>query len=300
MNLRQLYYFKTLAATEHYTEAATSLFITQPSLSHAISELEKELGVVLFEKYGRNIRITKYGKMFLPYVENALNELENGKNVLQQVSGLTGENVNLGFIYTMGEVIVPQLIDQFTHTQGHEKVTFSFSQGTTLSIVQDLKTEKIDLAICSHVAEEPEVEFIPIISQELVLVTSRDHPLATSENGVVDLADAAEYPFVFFSENSGLRPIIDKMFTQKKVVPKIACYVEEDTAMVGLVSINYGIAIMPRINTLSYSNVNVMEIKNPGQKRYVYLASRKDKILSPSASAFKEFIINFSKSALIK
>ena len=65
MNLKQLYYFKRLSETEHYTEAASSLCITQPSLSHAISELEKELGVALFARQGRNVKITQNGKRFL-------------------------------------------------------------------------------------------------------------------------------------------------------------------------------------------------------------------------------------------
>ncbi|HBW2823586.1 TPA: LysR family transcriptional regulator, partial [Klebsiella pneumoniae] len=84
MNLKQLYYFKRLSETEHYTEAASSLCITQPSLSHAISELEKELGVALFARQGRNVKITQNGKRFLPYVEDALASLENGRMILQK------------------------------------------------------------------------------------------------------------------------------------------------------------------------------------------------------------------------
>lgn len=86
MNLKQLYYFKRLAETEHYTEAASALCITQPALSHAISELEKELGVALFARRGRNIQITPNGKRFLPYVEDALTSLENGRMTLQKVA----------------------------------------------------------------------------------------------------------------------------------------------------------------------------------------------------------------------
>ena len=67
---------------------------------------------------------------------------------------------------------------------------------------------------------------------------------------------------IYFSENSGLRPFIDNVFMQQKLVPEIACYVDEDTAMAGLVSIDYGIAIMPRITALSYYNVHILKIKN--------------------------------------
>ena len=78
MNLSQLQYFKVLAQEEHYTRAAQMLSITQPSLSHAISQLEQELGTRLFEKKGRNVVLTRYGKMFLPYVEESLKVLNEG------------------------------------------------------------------------------------------------------------------------------------------------------------------------------------------------------------------------------
>lgn len=86
MNLYQLYYFRTLAKLEHYTKAAEELSMTQPSLSNAISTLETELEVPLFEKHGRNIKLSKYGKMFLPYVENSLKELEAGTKKIHEVT----------------------------------------------------------------------------------------------------------------------------------------------------------------------------------------------------------------------
>ena len=88
MNLKQLYYFKMLAKTEHMTQAAEQLSITQPSLSHSMTELEKELGTFLFEKNGRNIRLTKYGHFFLSYVERSLNELEHGEKALIEINGV--------------------------------------------------------------------------------------------------------------------------------------------------------------------------------------------------------------------
>ena len=72
MNLNQLHYFVTLAYMEHYTKAAKQLSITQPSLSHAIGMLEQELGTYLFEKQGRNVVLTKYGKVFLKYAAESL------------------------------------------------------------------------------------------------------------------------------------------------------------------------------------------------------------------------------------
>lgn len=85
MNLYHLRYFVTLAHLEHYTKAAENLSITQPSLSHAISLLENELGVALFEKEGRNIVLTKYGKIFLKDVEKSLEILDSSVKSLKKL-----------------------------------------------------------------------------------------------------------------------------------------------------------------------------------------------------------------------
>ena len=83
MNLNHLRYFVTLAKFQHDTKTADMLSITQPSLSHAMASLENELGVALFEKSGRNVVLTKYGKIFLEDVTDVLNRLDNSVNGLQ-------------------------------------------------------------------------------------------------------------------------------------------------------------------------------------------------------------------------
>ena len=102
MNLNQLQYFKILAQEEHYTRAAQMLSITQPSLSHAIAQLEEELGTRLFEKKGRNIVLTRYGKLFLPYVEESLKVLEEGVQRTRELNGSKEGIIHLAYIYTMG------------------------------------------------------------------------------------------------------------------------------------------------------------------------------------------------------
>ena len=90
MNLYHLRYFVTLAHWEHYTKAAAELSITQPSLSHAIASLEQELGVNLFEKEGRNIVLTKYGRMFLEDVEKSMEILDSGIKTLKSAGAGEG------------------------------------------------------------------------------------------------------------------------------------------------------------------------------------------------------------------
>ena len=113
MHLRQLEYFYVLAKMEHYTKASEKLYITQPSLSHAISELEKELGTQLFERVGRNIHLNKYGRSFFPHVEKALDELKIGEKELLQLIDQNKEQINLGYISPLSFHFVPKIISAF-------------------------------------------------------------------------------------------------------------------------------------------------------------------------------------------
>ena len=293
MNLKHLEYFRVLASLEHYTRAADQLYITQPTLTNAISVLEKELGTQLFEKKGRNTRLTKYGSFFLTYVITALDTLEKGEKELRQLTSPTHGTIDFAFIYTLGPNFVPTMIQTFFSDTANENILFSFNQGNTKNIIQGLKDGKFDLAFCSFLDDEPDIDFVPLVQQELVIIVPINHPLATYDS--IDLKDTAAYPFVFFNKQSGVRPLIDSLFKKVDVIPKIVCEVEEDNAIAGLVSINYGIAIIPRISLLNHYNLKIIPIHSPIHERFIYIASVKNKYLSPTIEIFRDFAIKYSK-----
>ena len=155
MNLNQLQYFVTLAHKEHYIKAAEELAITQPSLSHAIHLLEEELNTKLFEKRGRNIVLTKYGRVFLEYVEESLRILDSGVKKTMSLTSETGGELNLAYIYTLGSVFVPKLVSDFLKQNPKLDMKFQFTVGNTTDIIQGLKEEKYDIAFCSRKEKEP-------------------------------------------------------------------------------------------------------------------------------------------------
>ena len=110
MTLLQLQYFKTLARVLHYTHAAAELHIAQPSLSYSIKELEKELGVKLFEKDSRHVRLTGYGEQFLPYAEQALAMIDEGVGVLRQMAGSAQQIVRLGYFHSISASLIPSVM----------------------------------------------------------------------------------------------------------------------------------------------------------------------------------------------
>ena len=269
MNLNQLHYFSRLAETQHYTKAAEELDISQPSLSHAISSLEKELGTRLFEKQGRNVVLTKYGAIFQEYVDESLKVLETGVKKVRSLTGQTEGLVELAYIYTLGSEFVPRIVSDFIRTHEELKVRFHFTVGNTSEVIQGIKEERFDIGFCSMAERESGIQFTPVGMENLVVVVPKGHPLSYEK--AVDLEQAAAYPQIFYTSNSGLRPVIDRMFEQVKVRPQIAYEIEEDGSMAGLVAQNFGIAVMPEIPVLKQLEVDVVPLRNQHQKRYVYM-----------------------------
>ena len=268
MNLNHLKYFVKLAQIEHYTKAAKELCITQPSLSNAIAMLENELGTYLFEKQGRNITLTKYGKIFLKYAEESLDILEEGVKKTKVLTSMNSGVIDLGYIYTLGSEFVPEIVSEFLDNNKEKNFQFTLSSGNTSDIIKGLKEDKYDIAFCSKIKKEEDVEFIKIKEEELVVVVPKNHELSNRET--IDLKETAPFKQIAFNKLSGLRPIIDNLFEEVGEEQIISYEVEKDDAMVGLVAKNFGIAIMPNIPILKYLDVKVLEITTPKYSRDIY------------------------------
>ena len=288
MNLNYIYYFSVLAKTQHYTKAANILNITQPSLSHAIDEIEKELGCLLFEKDGRNIKLTKYGKLLESHVNAGLKELETGQREIQYLMSPNEGLIKLAFIYTLGYSFVPNVLKNFHTIPANKQINFSLKQGNTTELLDGLENEKYDLCFASYQSGRNNICFVPIIVEELVVVVYDEHPL--SEKKEVDLSELVDENLIYYSKTSGLRPYIDKLLSDNDIKPNIKFEVEEDSAVLGLVNIKYGIAIVPNIPVIDNFNVKKLKIKNKQDPRYIYMATIKNRFEAPAISKFINFI----------
>lgn len=290
MQLKQLQYFSVLAKVQHCTKAAKKLYITQPSLSHSISELEKELGTQLFEKCGRNIHLNKYGRSFLPHVEKALAELQIGEKELLQLKNPSERKIHLGYPYNLGTHFIPKVISDFLNKVEHKNINFSFDQGSSKDLIDGIKQNKFDLIFCSYAENDPNIDFIPIAQEEFVLIVSKNHPLANVKS--ITLEEIAAYPLITFNKNSGLRPSITNILKDANISPKIIYEEALVTAVAGLVEINSGIAITPKIPALKDFNIKILKIKNLSYKQIIYIACIKNSYQIPLLKSFYSFIIN--------
>lgn len=289
MNLYQLRYFTLLAKNGHFRKTAEQLCIAQPSLSHSMALLEQELGVTLFEKQGRRSVLTPEGSLFLAYVEKALGILDEGILDMQHIA--MGEGViELGFLRTLGMDLIPEMSRNFLENQGDKAVRFKFHTGITSSLIDGLKREKYDIVFCTKRENEPDIHFVPVSKQDLVVIVPRNHPL--SRRCTINLEELAPYPQVYFSPDSGLRNIVDHLFEKVHVTPQIAYEIDEDVVIAGLVSKGFGVAVVPYMTDLLRLDVKIIQIASPYWERNFYMATLKSHHMTPAVKNFYEYVIN--------
>lgn len=291
MNLLHLRYFVELARQQHFTRAAETLCITQPTLSHAMRQLEQELGVPLFEKRGRMTQLTCCGKQFLTYAEESLSCLDKGIDLLQQTG--RGEGViRLGFLRTLGIDFVPRLAAEFLRAHPDRHIRFSFHTGNTGQLLAGLSAREYDLVFASRPSEELGFTSVPVNRQDLVLIVPPDHPLASRT--AIDLAETLPYPLISFSKGSGLRDVITHMYDQIGAYPPVVYETEEDQVAAGLATQGFGIAIVPRMELLQRLDVKILPIQNPSQERNFYLINDDRSFQPPAVSRFRRFVLDRS------
>ncbi len=288
MNLDHLRYFVKLAEVRHYTRAAEQLCISQPSLSHAINQLESELGVPLFERSGRNTSLTRFGEEFLECARRSLDTLDVGIGSLQRSS--RGEGiVRLGFLRTLGVDFIPKLTADFLAADPGCGIEFSFHSDLTGGLIDGLLQRRFDLVFCSEPDPSLGLSAVPVMSQELVMIVPKNHPLAGREN--VDLAETLQYPAVFFAEGSGLRRIIDRMYEKIGGKPVSFIETEEDEVIAGLVSAGFGTAVVPYMDMLQKLDISVLKITSPPYRRDFFMVQDDSVFLLPAAQRFRSFVL---------
>ena len=287
MNLFHLRYFVKLAHMRHYTRAAEALCITQPSLSHAIGQLEAELGVPLFEKTGRNTTLTHFGEEFLTCAEATLATLDAGVESMRRSA--RGEGlIRLGLLRTLGVEYIPRMAAGFLAARPGRDIHFTFHTDVTSRLLEGLAARRFDLVFCSKPGEDLGLTAVPVEKQDLVLITPREHPLANRTT--IDLRDTLPYPYIFFSRESGLRNVVDDLFQRIGEHPQIACETEEDQVVAGLVAQGFGIAVVPYMELLLRLDVKILQISYPTCERTIYMVTDERVFLSPAAREFRQFI----------
>lgn len=287
MNLQWLYYFDTIAELEHYTKASEKLHVSQSNLSHAIKELETELGVQLFERKGRNIRLSKYGELFRPYVRETLDALEHGVTKLKEYIDPNMGTITFAGFQSMAQFSTDLMVRYQSETNRLD-VQFQYSQEIWTQLVEKLKSGEIDLALSTKIeAEWAEGEYIGV--HRLILLTPKGHPLSLKDS--VELSDIAQEKFISFDQAGQIRAQLDQIFGKLKIVPNIVAETANDQIIYGLVAAGRGVSVVPEPLTGAPYNTVIVPIKDKLAKREIYLQWNKNRYISPAAQHFRDYVV---------
>ena len=291
MNLQQLEYFKKVAETENFTTAAALVSVTQPALSKAISKLEAELNVPLFERNGRNVELTSFGEAFLTHANIALLEIEKGFRELQAMANPDKGIVSIASTYCIGTYFMPFIISDFLSSCACIK--FQFNHESTPEILNDLKNGKIDLGFYDNVDDihkHAEIKSIPVKKEEYVLIVPKNHPFSSQSE--VSLKDLKDESFIVFSE--GNKDMILSYSEFMGYTPKISIQPNEISMLGGLVAAGAGIAIVTNSPLINTNTLSILKIKEDIGYKTTYMGWLKDSYMSPVVKKFRDYVISLA------
>jgi DNA-binding transcriptional LysR family regulator len=288
MNLDHLKYFLVLSKYEHYRQATEELCISQPGLSHAIASLEKEIGLPLFQKKGRNIVLTRYGKMLQNDAEKIIALVERSEASFANI--LDGGGIlHLAGITRLASHLLPHLVMDFKKSSDSDG-DFQFFTGLTPSIIQGVRDGHYDVGFCFQGDWKNDIEAVPFLKQKMMVIVNPSHPLASKSE--VTLNETLAYPQIVFSHTSVLRNSIDELFSKIHAYPEIVYEVEQDIMIAEMVACDFGIAVMPDFPNVERRGVLAIPIKEPFWENTFFMIRRKNDFHSPLEEEFFQYCLN--------
>ena len=280
-NLTWLKYFRAVGRTQHVTQAALQLGLSQPALSRAISALESEIGIPLFERSGRSLSLTPDGKVFLDYVERAFRVIEDGYEELGDRNALGRGSVSIGFLRSLSHTFIPQLVSRFR--AAHPDVQISFFQSNSHGLEDEMKRGRLDLIFVARIRDTGSFTWVELGSQEIHLVVPLTHPIATQE--AVSLAEVKDEPFISFRPGHAFRILGDGVFASAGLTPKIAFECDDGSYLMTLVAAGLGIALVPP-DYITPDGFKIVRLASPHARRTIGIAWQNGRYLNKSAQAF--------------
>jgi len=291
MDFNSLHYFVLVAKYENMSRAAESLHITQPALSKSISLLEENLGVALFERNGRSIKLNRYGKFFLERAERMLKDYATAKEDLLNLVSPGQGVVSIGFMHTLGLEVIPQLMAAVQKVYPQMKI--QLTQSNSSSILNKLEAGELDLCLISSLDTDKNLVWEKLWEEELFLIVPENHQLAARKQ--VTLKDFATEPFISIKKGNTLRKSVDDLYKQGGYQLNVAFEGEEVHTITGLVESGLGVSLIPYIKGLEQYKIQLIRVNMPNCRREIGLAYSNKHFKSAATKLLADYIRNYFK-----
>jgi len=241
MEIYQLRYFLSVAESGNFTKAAARSFISQPSLSQQILNLEEELGQKLFHRLGRKVTLTYAGEMLLERAHRIVAEADDAVRELKEDPD-RGHRVSVGVIPTVAHFFLPAVV-AYCRENG-VKLDLHSHEDFRPTIVQAVLDGELDLGVVSMPVAEPRIESSVLFSEPLLLAVASEHPLATAAS--VTLEDLREQDFVMLGTGSSTATQVKRLLGDYDFEPRVVHRVAQLSTVKTLTAMRLGISILPR------------------------------------------------------
>ncbi|NJN65729.1 MAG: LysR family transcriptional regulator [Chloroflexaceae bacterium] len=295
MELRHLRYFEAVARYCHVTRAAAELHIAQPALSKQVSQLEQELGVALFDRVGRNVRLTEAGEALLPHVRAILSQIESARAEMAERVGLRRGRASIGTPPSVGTQLLPPVLASFN--QNYPGIELRLHEAGMQTLLDLLETGLADVAIAKLPVEDPALTVVPLFTEDIVVIVGANHRFASC--GSVMLRELSDDPWVLSPDNYELRECTIQACQQAGFTPRVVLDGGEMDTLLRLVMAGVGVSMVPSLmvqNTCC--EMGVLRITDQKVQRTLGLVWRNDRVASPAARALREFLVEHLKGGL--
>ncbi|GKH47982.1 LysR family transcriptional regulator [uncultured Anaerotruncus sp.] len=288
MDILRLRYFRAVAQTENISQAAEKLLISQPALSKAISLLEDEVGVALFQRSGRRIALNEYGHAFLKYAELAIDAVDRGVSAVREIENPSTAPIRLQTNIT-GELYLIELIRSFRRAH----------PGATFEVIKNYTKSKFlyDCDLYIHAVNIPlnKCASLPLFTEELVLGVPAGHPLAAYDH--IPLRMARNEEFIGLIRSTSWTEETNGFCFQAGFKPNVV-YTCDGTEMVAkLIAAGEGVGFLAAQSWGAFpEGVKLLHLDDPLCSRSYNLSWQIDKPFTPLAEQFREHILAYFKA----
>jgi LysR family cyn operon transcriptional activator len=285
MELRHVRYFDAIAETLNFTRAAERLHVTQSTLSHQIRQMEDELGVELFDRSAKKIRMTESGEILRTYLTPALEQIDRGVQALRgEVEVLTG-SIRLGTTPSFNTRMVPHCVSSFL--QHYPGIQVTVLELSAAAIVSQLASGQLDLAV-SNRPEGSDLWFEPLYNEELRLVVAATHPLAKRRR--VRMVELHHVRMVLLHPQFQTRQLLDDCFEAAGAAPLVVAQLNSVAPMIELIRQTGLAGIIGETAVTPSADLRVVPLEDPTPIRTPGMLWQKGATRSPMIKHFAAII----------
>ncbi len=288
VTITQLTAFLAVVRRGSVTAAAEELVVTQPSVSAAVTALERELGAKLTERDGRGLKPTAAGRAFAPYAEHVLGLLEQGERAAREAVEDERRTLRVSAVATAGEHFAPLLIKAFA--EQHPELVISLDVGNRADVFQRLVERDVDVAITGRVPDDPWLSGCAFAPNDFAMVSAVGDPLAKRQS--IEVEELGDCTWLVREEGSGTRALCQRYLNANKLKPNLLT-LGSNGAIRQAARFGLGIALMPRIAVemeLQHGLLAELNVSAPLPRRAWHVVYVSEGPVRPEVEAFVEFL----------